>query len=190
MTRNEFITKLKEYIKTFVPRVRPACAHFVSRAYKEVGSFAIPEINYVPNIVGMNIGNGTSKWEKAYPGDIVIFDGTYDAVDPHGVGLEDNMTHIGIVVKDNGKSDMEFIHFSWSQDKPIEVNFKDMPSQWSVNSFRSMDKYFDEEEKVTPAVSGLLCKVVDSDGNTFKVDSITMELKFNGKVMKLFAHKP
>ncbi len=180
MTREQFITNLREYAKNFVPRVRPACAHFVSRAYKECLSATIPEINYVPNLEKYGIYCDAMNCK---PGDMVIFDGTYDAVDPYGIGPEDTMTHVGIVTDWVDNTKMKFMHFSWSQDKPVEAMFYDMPSTWKIGSMRSMEKYFTDELS-----NKLIVKVVDSEGKSYDLQSIEMTMKFNGKVVKLFGH--
>lgn len=185
--REQFIIKLREYARTFKPIIRPACAHFVSRSYKEVMSAAIPIVNYVPNLANYGIKVPAVSCKE---GDMVIFDRTYDAIDPEGIGPEDDMTHVGIVTKWNSltKFKFDFIHFSANQDKPIEVSYADMPGAWNVNCFRSMEKYFDNEleEELNKK---MIVKFIDIDGKSYDADSIEMIIKFNGNVVKLFAHQ-
>lgn len=94
MNRTDVVNKAKAYAKNgFTPTISgSACSHFVSRVLAECGS-GLGQIDYVPNLVGKCTKTGTPQ-----PGDLVVFDQTYDAVAPAGIGPEDDMTHIGIYI--------------------------------------------------------------------------------------------
>lgn len=80
----------------FKPDVLPGCANFVSHCMANAGG-PLMIVSYVPYLV--------DKCEKIpanklVTGMLVVFERTYDAVAPEGVGPEDDMTHIGVYVGD------------------------------------------------------------------------------------------
>ena len=111
------------------PTVSPACANFVSAMCRKAGKNI--QINYVPNFFSLADAKVISNRITPKRGYIVIFDYTYDAVSPAGIGAEDTMTHVGIVLDDKGS----LVHYSNSRGKPVLSNIKD----WSVNSYIDLD---------------------------------------------------
>lgn len=71
----------------------PGCANWVSDMIHAIGH-EIPNPEYwVPAFLSCP---HFAKVRKGMPGDLVVWDKTYDAVYPPGIGPEDTMTHIGI----------------------------------------------------------------------------------------------
>lgn len=119
----------------FTPSVRPACADFTSTMLRRAGS-DISHITYVPNLVPLG-----KKVAKPEEGDVVIFDRTYDAMAPAGIGKEDDMTHVGVMV-----TTTEFVHYSASQDKPVRAKLTDWKDK--INCFLDFDKSKREKRTV------------------------------------------
>ena len=82
--------------KGFIPDVLPGCANFVSHCMDAAGG-SLGIISYVPNLVDRCEKVPPTKVE---PGMLVVFERTYDAVAPSGIGPEDDMTHVGIYAGD------------------------------------------------------------------------------------------
>lgn len=99
----------------FVPDIHPACANYASRMMRLIG-VDIPVINYVPRLYDFC----KRKASSPQPCDLIIFDRTYDAVSPGGIGYEDTMTHVGVVTDPAVKG---FIHYSNSQGKAVQSNW-------------------------------------------------------------------
>lgn len=110
------VEKAKYYLKYgFNPHIRPACADFVSTVLKEAGwKEELENPHYVPCIV---LHCEKVSKQELLPGHLIVFEQTYDAVPPAGIGTEDDMTHIGIFI---GKG--EFIHYSASSKKVVKAN--------------------------------------------------------------------
>ena len=91
---------------------QPWCGSFVNWVANEVG-LKIPNCVYTPGGASAFIKKG--QWEKAsdaatpLPGDIVFFDFPNDGVD--------RISHIGIVVKDNGDGTVTCIEGNTAPDK-------------------------------------------------------------------------
>ena len=91
---------------------QPWCGSFVNWCANEVG-LKIPNCVYTPGGAAAFIKKG--QWEKAsdtatpLPGDIVFFDFPNDGVD--------RISHIGIVVKDNGDGTVTCIEGNTAPDK-------------------------------------------------------------------------
>ena len=147
----------------FNPTVRPACADFTSSMLRKAGA-KIPHITYVPNI--MEYGKKVAKPE---PGDVVIFDRTYDAVAPAGIGKEDDMTHVGVMV-----TSQEFVHYSASQDKPVRAKIADWKGL--VNCYLDFDTSEDKGQTVKVFVNKNGAHII-IDGKTYKAASIEIILK-------------
>ena len=89
----------------------PWCGSFVNWCANEVG-LKIP--NCVSTVAGATAFMKKNQWEKAeeaipLPGDIVFFDFPNDGVD--------RISHVGIVVKDNGDGTVTCIEGNTSPDK-------------------------------------------------------------------------
>ena len=89
----------------------PWCGSFVNWCANEVG-LKIP--NVVSTVAGANAFIKKGQWEKVneatpLPGDIVFFDFPNDGVD--------RISHVGIVVKDNGDGTVTCIEGNTSPDK-------------------------------------------------------------------------
>jgi hypothetical protein len=139
MTFKELLAKnALESVKTgFTPSVSPACANYVSAMCRKSGENI--NINYVPNFFGISNIKVINKKVMPTAGMIVVFDYTYDAVSPAGIGAEDTMTHIGIIVDNNGG----LVHFSNSQGKPVKSNI----TNWYINSYIDLKPNEKEEKK-------------------------------------------
>lgn len=86
----------KHYIQSgFIADVHPGCANFVSHCIKKAGG-NMGIINYVPTIVDKCKKVGLEQSTGKVPGMLIVFERTYDAVAPAGIGKEDDMTHIGV----------------------------------------------------------------------------------------------
>ena len=90
---------------------QPWCGSFVNWCADQVG-LKIPSCVYTPAGAGAFIKKG--QWEKAeeaipLPGDIVFFDFPGDGVD--------RISHVGIVVKDNGDGTVTTIEGNTAPDK-------------------------------------------------------------------------
>ena len=91
---------------------QPWCGSFVNWVANEV-KLKIPNCVYTPN--GASAFMKKDQWEKAgdtatpFPGDIVFFDFPNDGVD--------RISHIGIVVKDNGDGTITCIEGNTAPDK-------------------------------------------------------------------------
>jgi hypothetical protein len=91
---------------------QPWCGSFVNWVANEVG-LKIPNCVYTPGGASAFIKKG--QWEKAsdtatpLPGDIVFFDFPNDGVD--------RISHIGIVVKDNGDGTVTCVEGNTAPDK-------------------------------------------------------------------------
>jgi hypothetical protein len=95
---------------------QPWCGSFVNWCANEVG-LKIPSCVYTPAGAGAFIKKG--QWEKAeeaipLPGDIVFFDFPGDGVD--------SISHVGIVVKDNGDGTVTCIEGNTAPDKGDQRN--------------------------------------------------------------------
>lgn len=112
----------------FVPTVSPSCADFVSYVLRQSG-WNGNHITYVPYF----FDNFTSK-NTYLPGDIVIFEQTYDANNDGVINKKDDMTHIGIMINLYG----EFVHFSNSQGKVAQGNINDVYWKPLVQCFLSV----------------------------------------------------
>lgn len=148
------------------PNVRPACADFTSTMLRKAGS-KIPHTTYVPNLVPL--GKKTSKPEA---GDVVIFDRTYDAMAPAGIGKEDDMTHVGIMV-----SSIEFVHYSASQDKPVRAKIADWKDK--INCYLDFDTSKNEGKTVKLFHNNNSTTIV-IDGVSYKCASIEAYIKTEG----------
>lgn len=100
----------KYYREGFTPDVNPAygCCNFVSHCLKEAG-WDGGIINYVPALVEKL---EKKEYKDGVAGDLIVFEQTYDAVAPAGIGEEDDMTHVGVYA---GEGD--FYHFSGGRVK-------------------------------------------------------------------------
>lgn len=119
MNREKIVEKAKSYLtkhfqSKYLKQGESKCADFVSTVLTEAG-WTGTHVTYVPNF--FNVFN---KVSKPQPGDLIIFDRTYDAVKPSGIGPEDDMTHVGIVINDS-----EFIHWSSSLQDAAKQNIAD-----------------------------------------------------------------
>jgi hypothetical protein len=91
---------------------QPWCGSFVNWCANQVG-LKIPNCVYTPN--GASAFMKKDQWEKAsdtatpFPGDIVFFDFPNDGVD--------RISHIGIVVKDNGDGTVTCVEGNTAPDK-------------------------------------------------------------------------
>jgi hypothetical protein len=90
---------------------QPWCGSFVNWCANQVG-LKIPNCVYTP--AGANAFIKKDQWEKAeeaipLPGDIVFFDFPQDGVD--------RISHVGIVVKDNGDGTVTCIEGNTAPDK-------------------------------------------------------------------------
>jgi len=97
----------------YIPSVKPACANFVSAMLSRAG-WKGSLTNYVPDFLSMG-----KQVNDIRPGDLVIFERTYDAVPPAGIGKEDDLTHVGIICGKDDEGVWEFAHFSSSADRPV-----------------------------------------------------------------------
>jgi len=109
----------EEYYRkgNFKPDVLPGCANFVSHCMQKAGG-NLGIISYVPHLVDRCEVIPSTKFQT---GDLVVFKQTYDAVAPAGIGKEDNMTHIGVMVSDG------FIDFGGS---PASVRKQPLTGFW------------------------------------------------------------
>jgi hypothetical protein len=139
MTFKELLAKnALESVKTgFTPSVSPACANYVSAMCRKSGEHI--SINYVPNFFGISNIKVINKKITPQAGYIVIFDYTYDAVSPSGIGAEDTMTHVGIITDNKGG----LVHFSNSQGRPVQSNV----SNWYINSYIDLKPNEKEENE-------------------------------------------
>lgn len=116
-----------DYYQTnnFTPDVLPGCANFVSHCIQTAGG-KLGIINYVPTMVDKceNIFPPAVK-DKIETGLLIVFERTYDAVSPAGIGHEDDMTHIGIIVIENGT--VYFIDYGGS---PAKVRRQKLEGWW------------------------------------------------------------
>jgi len=112
LTRLEFVDKVFKEKNNFVPTVSPACADFACTMLKTYGGACIPKITYVPDFFKYYYETNDPQ-----PGDLIIFDQTYDAVAPAGIGPEDDMTHVGIVDRTVNGITSGFFHYSNSQGR-------------------------------------------------------------------------
>lgn len=147
----------------FTPSVRPACADFTSTMLRRAGS-DISHITYVPNLVPLG-----KKVAKPEEGDVVIFDRTYDAMLPPGIGAEDDMTHVGVMV-----STTEFVHYSASQDKPVRAKLADWKDK--INCFLDFDKSKNEGKTIKLFHNKNGTKII-IDGQEYKCASIEAYIK-------------
>jgi hypothetical protein len=120
----------EEYYRkgNFKPDVLPGCANFVSHCMQKAGG-NLGIISYVPHLVDRCEVIPSTKFQT---GDLVVFKQTYDAVAPAGIGKEDNMTHIGIIVLEPKKeylstSIIKFIDFGGS---PASVRKQPLSGFW------------------------------------------------------------
>ncbi len=138
----------------FTPSVRPACADFTSTMLRRAGA-KINHITYVPNLVPLG-----KKVSKPEAGDVVIFDRTYDAMAPAGIGKEDDITHVGVMV-----TGAEFVHYSASQDKPVRAKIADWKDKLNCyldfdtsNNEEKMVKIFHNSKGTTVVIDGVVHK--------------------------------
>lgn len=105
----------------FIPDIRPGCANFVSHCMENAGGPSII-VSYVPYLVDKCEKVPPTKVETGMP---VVFERTYDAVSPDGIGPEDDMTHIGIlIIEPDG---LYFIDYGGS---PAKVRKQKLEGWW------------------------------------------------------------
>lgn len=146
----------------WVSEVSPGCANLVSNVYKSanVDLSKLSNPNWVPSWV-----EASKPVTKPQIGDLIVFDRTYDAVAPGGVGPEDDMTHIGIYIGSNVKGKDMFIHYSRGAARTAFV------SDWS--SYNPRYYQFITEEKFSKA------KIFVNDGKAVLIlNGKTFPLKF------------
>jgi len=125
--------------------------------------------NYVPSVVAWGEKKGILTRASAKPkdGDLVIFDRTYDAVAPAGIGPEDDMTHIGIVLD---AADTKYIHFSSSADAPVHMWWDTWPGVGKVFGFIDVFSLMKpEQEKVgrySRIIDGTVYDVISRETTT------------------------
>ncbi len=107
--------------KGFTPDVLPGCANFVSHCMDAAGG-SLGIISYVPNLVDKCEKVPPTKVETGMP---VVFERTYDAVSPAGIGPEDDMTHIGILIIET--DGLYFIDYGGS---PAKVRKQKLEGWW------------------------------------------------------------
>ena len=100
-----------KYGKFMKANFLPWCGSFVNWCASQVG-LKIP--NCVSTVAGANVFQKSGRWQDAEtatpsPGDIVFFDFPGDGVD--------RISHVGIVVKDNGNGTVTCIEGNTSPDK-------------------------------------------------------------------------
>ena len=125
----------------FRPDVLPGCANFVSHCMANAGG-PLMIVSYVPYLV--------DKCEKVPPtkvetGMLVVFERTYDAVSPDGIGPEDDMTHIGVYMGDG-----YFIDYGGS---PSKVRKQKLEGWWLDRvQFYLKPPGFETGSTISPAV--------------------------------------
>jgi hypothetical protein len=112
---------------------QPWCGSFVNWCANQVG-LKIPNCVYTPN--GASAFMKKDQWEKAsdtatpFPGDIVFFDFPNDGVD--------RISHIGIVVKDNGDGTVTCVEVTPLQTRRATNAMVDKSASKFVPSRRKM----------------------------------------------------
>ena len=129
--KNIALTALELVDDGFIPPQKPACAHFVSEVIKQAGwTGEINNPGWVPSLVEQS-----EPVTEPQPGDLVIFKQTYDAVNPAGIGPEDDYTHVGIIVGKGPGGSVTFAHYSAGRDKAV-VDLLDDWWQAHVQEYR------------------------------------------------------
>lgn len=174
MNRETFTDEVAQAMSSFVPTVSPACANYVSTMLNTKGGQNIGDIIYVPKFFDIY-----TETKNPEPGDIIVFDQTYDAVDPAGIGPEDDMTHVGIVDKAYGGKLDHFFHYSNSAKQVVWANFRD--SYWSQFPHRFLKVPF---ESAAPMAKNMVKifyhdgkMAIVKDGHSVPVKSFSMEVE-------------
>ncbi|MFW6319327.1 MAG: NlpC/P60 family protein [Bacillota bacterium] len=102
----------KAYQEGYSSPYSKGCADFVSTILERAG-WKKEHVTWVPRF--FEYGFVT---KKPTVGDLVVFRGTYDAVLPTGIGPEDDKTHVGILINNNG----DFIHYGSGRVKKSNIN--------------------------------------------------------------------
>ena len=112
MSAEKIVNEAKKWInKEYKPGQSAMCADFVSYCLQAAGYDYFTQ--YVPNMTGW--GKRINTVQELQAGDIIIWDFTYDAVSPAGIGAEDTMTHVGLYI---GNGDM--VHRP-TMSKPVQL---------------------------------------------------------------------
>ena len=112
MSAEAIVSEAKKWInKDYKAGQSAMCADFVSTVLQAAGYDYFTQ--YVPNT--LNWGQRVNTIQDLRAGDIIIWDFTYDAVAPSGIGPEDTMTHVGIYI---GNGDM--VHRP-TMAKPVQL---------------------------------------------------------------------
>lgn len=121
--------RVKEFAKTYKAGAGgKSCAHFVSSAFIDQG-YSIPVMFMTTDLLAYSV-----QEQAPIKGDIVFFNFTYDALPPKGVGQEDTLTHVGIML-----DALSFIHYSSSAGKPVVAWLNDTINWgWQVDQVRSI----------------------------------------------------
>lgn len=138
------------------------CCNFVTTCLKEANLFP-KVIDWIPTFLE------ECKYPRVQdiqPGDVVIFNYTYDAEPPAGIGPEDTMTHIGIAENKD-----TFIHYSGGKVKRSKF------AGWNIHSILRppeiieadfVGKIFFHDGKLSFVLNGVTYDVLSISNATFK----------------------
>lgn len=135
----------------WVSPIKPGCARSVSEAYYIAGVFnesdrlttlvyPLPK-NPTEEEIAQTLTGKSNAIPDPVPGCMIIFDGTYDAVDPPGIGPEDTFTHVGIMV-----TEKDLYHYSSSKGWEKITLDRALSYGWKINSYRLPKSYMLEKE--------------------------------------------